>query len=113
MHVCENQFLNDDHCGTFLEIHRLNGSPYDSEEIVLNSAKITERQASGMQTITMDLFYKGQEDKVLCDFKETVIRLGSMVLIKELAPVCCCPPTYNTLKKEGMYLCPRKAGEFK
>jgi len=110
VHVCEGEFADDDHCGTYLEIHRLNGSPYDSEEVVLSSSKITEREASGMRSTTISLNYKGDEDKILCDFKESVIRLGSMVLIKEFAPVCCCPATYNTLQREGMFFCPRKAG---
>lgn len=102
VHICEGEFEDDDHCGTFVEVHRLNGSPYDSEEVVLSSTKLTRREASGMQTITVPLFYKGMEDKVLCSYKETVVRLGSMVLIKEMAPVCCCPPNYNTLRRTGM-----------
>jgi len=99
IHICEGEFADNEHCGTFLEIHRTNGSPYDSETTVINSAKLTKREASGMVTTTMSLFYKGEEDKVLCNFKETVLRLGSMVLIKKNAPVCCCPSNYNTLKK--------------
>ena len=79
IHVCGGDFANDPHCGTFLEVHRANGSPLDVEEIVLSEKKITTRETSGMMTTTVDMTYKGDESRVLCEFRETVIRVGSMV----------------------------------
>ena len=83
IHICGGDFADDPHCGTYLEVHRLNGSPYDPEEVLLSDQKITTRETSGMVTTTLPLFYKGDPTKILCNFKETVIRVGAMVLIKE------------------------------
>ena len=110
IHVCGGEFADDDHCGTYLEIHRQNGSPYDSEEVALADTKITTMETAGMVTATISLFYKGDPSKILCEFKETVIRVGTMVLIKETAPVCCCPGVFNTLNREGRFSCPSKPG---
>ncbi|GMH70652.1 hypothetical protein TL16_g05462 [Triparma laevis f. inornata] len=110
IHICGGDFADDPHCGTYLEVHRLNGSPYDSEEVLLSDQKIITRETSGMVTTTLPLFYKGDPTKILCNFKETVIRVGAMVLIKEQAPICCCPGLYNTLNRVGRFLCPNKAG---
>ena len=107
IHVCGGEFTDNDHCGTFLEVHRQNGSPYDPEETILSDTKITTRETSGMVTTTLSLSYKGDPTKILCEFGETVIRVGSMVLIKEQAPTCCCPQGYNTKAQVGRFECPR------
>ena len=49
VHVCGGDFADDPHCGTFLEVHRLNGSPYDVEDKVISEKKIETRETSGMQ----------------------------------------------------------------
>lgn len=110
VHICGQEFADDPHCGTFLEIHRLNGSPDDAEEILISETKLLTRETSGMMTTTIPLFYRFDPTKILCEFKETVIRVGTMVLINEQAPSCCCPAVYNTLNREGRFMCPNKPG---
>mmetsp|Transcript_4353 Transcript_4353/g.8775 ORF Transcript_4353/g.8775 Transcript_4353/m.8775 type:complete len:612 (+) Transcript_4353:175-2010(+) len=110
LHICGGEFADDPHCGTFLEIHRLNGSPIHPEDTLLGETKILTRETSGMMTTTIPLTYRFDPTKILCEFKETVIREGTMVLIKEQAPTCCCPAVYNTLNREGRFMCPNKPG---
>ena len=110
VHVCGGEFSDDPHCGTFLEIHRTNGSPYDDEDTLISETKLLTRETSGMITTIIPLFYGFDSTKILCEFKETVIRVGTMVLIKEQAPSCCCPGLYNTLNREGRFMCPNKPG---
>ncbi len=107
-----NDFSNDANCGTYIEIHRSNGSPYDPESTTLSQTKINTRETNGMTTTTIDLSYKGNANRILCAYNETKIRIGSMVRIKEghNSPQCCCPPRYNKLSKHGSFFCPRKKG---
>jgi hypothetical protein len=124
IHVCGRDYVRgdeetgiidadpDDHCGTFLEVHRQNGSPVDSEETVLSEMKLAERSTSGMKTTTVPLTYGNDPKKVLCDFAETVIREGTLVIIREQAPRCCCPKKYNDLDRVGRYMCPSKPGSL-
>jgi hypothetical protein len=51
--------------------------------------------------------------QVLCDYEELVIRADMMVLVKDTAPVCCCPPLYTgSLTTEiHAYLCPRNGDD--
>ncbi len=39
VHVCGGEFKDDPHCGTFLEVHRTSGSPYDPEDEILAESK--------------------------------------------------------------------------
>jgi hypothetical protein len=110
IHVCGGAYSNDPNCGTFVEIHRSNGSPYDSEATTLSESKITASETNGMTTITIDLTYKGDKNRILCAYNETRIRVGSMVRITQDSPQCCCPPWYNKLSKHGSFFCPRKKG---
>mmetsp|Transcript_8780 Transcript_8780/g.17936 ORF Transcript_8780/g.17936 Transcript_8780/m.17936 type:complete len:607 (-) Transcript_8780:3125-4945(-) len=106
IHICGGDFANDPRCGTFIEIHRPNGSPYNEETSVLSETKITTRIADGMITTTIPLTYRGDPNKIMCNYHETRIRVGSMVKITADAAVCCCPPKYR--EKQGSFLCPRR-----
>lgn len=108
--ACSSNSDNDSSsCGTFLEIHRPNGSPYDPDETtVLSERKITTPITNeGMITTTLSLLYQNDPNRILCNYKETKIRIGSMVLINNQAPKCCCPPSYISRKKTGSFWCPK------
>ena len=107
IHICEQDFTNDDSCGTFIEIHRENGSPYDSEDVTLAETKIRTSVVNGMSTTIIPLTYKHSRKK-LCNYKETKIRIGSMVRITNDSPSCCCPPSYNSITKVGSFFCPKQ-----
>ena len=106
IHVCGGKLAHDERCGTFIEIHVPNGSPYDNEETVIAERKILSRETSGMTTTTVPLTYKNNSDRVLCSYIETKIRIGSMVRITEDSIQCCCPASYNKMTKLGSYFCP-------
>jgi hypothetical protein len=110
LHVCGGEFADNDHCGTFLEVHRLSGSPFFPEDTVLSSRKIETVETSGMMTTTVPLTVLEDTKRILCEFREAVVRVGVMVLIKENAPVCCCPSVYSTLNRKGRKVCPNKPG---
>jgi len=110
INVCGGIYYDDPNCGTFIEIHRPNGSPYDFEATLLSETKIINRETNGMSTTTIDLTYKSQSNRILCAYSESKIRVGSMVQITEDSPQCCCPPKYNKLSKLGSFFCPRKKG---
>ena len=110
IHVCGGEFANSDRCGTFIEVHRQNGSPYDAEKVVLAETKITTRVTNGHTTTTVPLTYMGHPDRILCAYHETRMRVGSMVKVLGDIPGCCCPPAYNSAKMVGAFFCPRKAG---
>jgi len=57
---CNNQFRNDPHCGTFLEIHK----PGDEE--VLAATKLRGQMFSGYRMTLISLTYKGRLDRLLC-----------------------------------------------
>lgn len=107
--ICGGEFTNDERCGSYIEIHRANGSPYDSESTTLADTKIITEEIAGMYTTTIDLNYKGDGGKILCAYQETKIRLGSMVQVIEESPSlgthgqCCCP--------KGAYFCPMRTAE--
>mmetsp|Transcript_2545 Transcript_2545/g.4594 ORF Transcript_2545/g.4594 Transcript_2545/m.4594 type:complete len:212 (-) Transcript_2545:582-1217(-) len=92
IYVCGGDFAYDDHCGTYLEIHKANGTPYDDEATILSDVKITSPVTNGMQTTTLPLMYKGVPSRILCSYEEIHIQVGSMVRVNSNAPSCCCPP---------------------
>lgn len=107
----EKDWSEDPHCGTFLEVHREGGSPYDPDEtMILSEQRIQEETTSGYTTTTIDLTYGMNETKkILCNYEEASIRVGSMVFVKDTAPECCCPKPYNNERKIGAFYCPRNA----
>jgi hypothetical protein len=102
--ICGGDFSDDDRCGTFIEIHRENGSPYDSESTIMADTKIVTEETNGMYTTTIDLTYKGDKNRLLCAYQETKIRIGSMVKVVQNSPQavrqCCCP--------KRSFFCPMK-----
>jgi hypothetical protein len=112
IHVCGGDFANDDQCGTFLEIHKANGTPYYDEDTVLSDIKIVTPVTNGMHTTTLPLTYKGDLKRILCSYEETTIQVGSMVQVTSNAPSCCCPQLLspNRDSKLGAFFCPKRKG---
>ena len=108
IHQCGGVFANDPKCGTFLEIHR--SSPYDDEHSILAETRIIDRVADGTITTTIPLTYKNDPTRILCNYQESRVRVGSMVRINSNAAVCCCPPPYRDSTKKGSFFCPRQPG---
>jgi hypothetical protein len=129
IHTCGGVYSNDTECGTYIEVHRRNGSPYDPEHMVLSDTKVTTPYTSGMTTSTIPMTYKhkaGVESdtdststmdesryaitptRTLCAYQETKVRVGSMVVINHQAPQCCCPSSYSQRTTLGSFFCPRK-----
>eukprot|EP00979_Chaetoceros_neogracilis_P011176 scaffold2715_cov160-Chaetoceros_neogracile.AAC.3 len=102
--LCGSEFTNNLHyyCGTYIEIHRKNGSPYDAEGMILAETRITTEEANGMHTTTIDLTYKNKDRRLL----ETKIRERCMVQVLNDSPICCCPSKYNRHTRKGSFFCP-------
>jgi len=109
IHVCSAE-AEEDNCGTFIEIHRQNGSPYGAEDEVLSDTKLTTRFTNGIVTTTIPLTYKYNPSQILCAYKETKPRIGSLVLINANTRQCCCPAKYRIATRIGSFFCPQKAG---
>jgi len=95
------------HCGTYIEVHQIHGTPYTHEDDIIGEAYVETRNVSGYYTITMPTTFRGDPQKVLCQYSESFFRVGSVVYVTDAAPVCCCPPNYNPLTRTGSFLCPR------
>lgn len=106
---CGGDYANDNSCGTYLEVHKANGSPYDDERAILSDVRLTTRSTNGMQTTTLPLTYKGDSTKLLCSYEEIDLRVGSMVKIKSNTATCCCPRmlSVNRSSKLGAFFCPK------
>lgn len=101
--------IDDAHCGTFLEIHQLEGTPYSTQEDVISDVRVTMREVSGFYTTMMPLTWKNDPNKVLCSYSEAFIRVGSIVYVKAImqyVPVCCCPTPYSAFTRVGSVQCP-------
>lgn len=97
---------DDEHCGTYLEIHMAHGTPYQSETDVISSVKITETNQTGYFATVLPLTWMNNQTKVLCTYSESVFRIGSLVYIENTAPVCCCPPPFQSASRRGSFQCP-------
>jgi len=95
-----------DHCGTYLEIHMAHGTPYTLETDVISSVQLLETNRTGYYTTVMPLTWMNNQTKVLCTYTESVFRIGSLVYIQNTAPVCCCPPPYQSATRKGSFQCP-------
>ena len=105
--VCGGDYAEDDECGSWIEIHRLNGTPYSNETTPLAEVKITQADATSMLVTTMPLTYRGQPNRVLCNYQEVKAREGTMVRIARHSPICCCPPRFGERSQQGSYFCPQ------
>mmetsp|Transcript_14556 Transcript_14556/g.38451 ORF Transcript_14556/g.38451 Transcript_14556/m.38451 type:complete len:441 (+) Transcript_14556:198-1520(+) len=115
--MCGGEFSDNEHCGTFFEVHMPNGSPYNDETYVINEVRLEQTNASGFNTTTLPLFYGVDGNvpdsdgytRVLCNYEENRLREGSMVFVKASAPKCCCPQIYSDKDYQGHFFCPRNA----
>ena len=94
------------HCGTYLEIHMAHGTPYQLETDIIGQIKIDQRNVSGYYSTIMPTTWMNNQSKVLCSYSESVFRIGSLVYIKNVAPVCCCPPPFSIESRVGSFQCP-------
>lgn len=97
------------HCGTYLEVHQIHGTPYSEENTIISEVYIENRNVSGYYTTTLPVTYRGDPKKVMCAYDESFFRVGSVVFVTAEAPVCCCPTNYNPLTRLGSFFCPRSA----
>lgn len=98
--------IDDNHCGTFLEIHMAHGTPYQAEEDIIAEVRIDTRQVSGYYTTVIPTTWMGSHDRVLCKYAESKFRINSLVYIEATAPVCCCPRPYDKALRVGSFDCP-------
>lgn len=98
---------NDPHCGTFLEIHMIQGTRYQQERDVIAEVRLDQRNVSGYYTTVLPLTWFGDINKVLCSYTESGFRVGSIVYITDIAPVCCCPRPYSVDDRIGSVQCPK------
>ena len=98
---------DETHCGTYLEIHMAHGNPYFPDETTaISSVQITDRTTSGYNTAVISSNWMQNVTKVLCSYSESVFRINSVVYIKPSAPVCCCPPPFDSTSRVGSFQCP-------
>jgi hypothetical protein len=95
-----------EHCGTYLEVHMAHGTPYEDENQIISQVEVTVRNVSGYYTTVLPTTYMNNQSKVLCSYSESVLRIGSLVYIKDLADVCCCPPPFSADTRVGSFQCP-------
>ena len=108
--LCGSEYKDSNHCGTYLEIHMLQGSPYHAQRDIIAEVKLNTRNVSGYYTTAISTHWMGDPKKVLCSYTEDFIRIGSTVYIEKNAPVCCCPQAYQSFRRTGSFMCPVGAG---
>lgn len=101
--VCQG---NQTHCGTFVEVHQLGGTPYTLETTKLSEVQISQHSATGYFTTVLPLTWRGNASRVLCAYSESFIRVNSTVYVNATAPICCCPPSYSSTTRLGSFACP-------
>ena len=96
----------DPHCGTYLEVHQIEGTPYSEETDVIAERVVTETRVSGYFTTTLPLTWMGNPKKVLCAYSESFIRVGSIMYVTNRVPTCCCAKPYKPATRVGSVQCP-------
>jgi len=120
--LCDGEYADDSHCGTFLEVHQIQGTPYYPEDFVIAEAKITTRDVSGFYTTTLNLTHNtfpgmpkvqnapagAKIERVMCTYFEPFIRVGSSVYVTNEGntPSCCCPKPFKSATRVGSFQCP-------
>jgi hypothetical protein len=105
----ETSSASNVNCGTFIEIHQHSSlSFYESNLSVLAESKVSTEVTSGMYTVTIDLTYKTDKRRLLCNLQDDKIQVGSMVKILNHSPLCCCPSKYDHNTQQGSFFCPVK-----
>lgn len=98
---------NDPHCGTYIEVHQLQGTVYyPNETTKIAEVQVTNRNVSGFYTTVLPLTWMGDPYKVLCAYAESYIRVGSIVYIEPTSPVCCCAKPFKPQTRVGSVQCP-------
>lgn len=103
---CNPDVDHDDHCGTYLEVHQIEGTPYSLQTDVISDRMLTTRNVSGYYTTTLSLNWMKQPSKVLCSYTEAFIRIGSIVYVNPVVPVCCCAKPFKPATRVGSIQCP-------
>jgi hypothetical protein len=101
--VCQG---DQSRCGTYIEVHQQNGSPYQLEAAVIAEVLVDKFNVSGYSSTQLPLAWMGNSSRVLCAYTESFLRVGSMIFVLPSAPVCCCPPSYSSSSRLGAYMCP-------
>ncbi|CAN0104914.1 unnamed protein product, partial [Discosporangium mesarthrocarpum] len=104
--VCGGDYAEDNHCGTFLEVHMGVSNYYVDVEEVLAETRVSNINVTGYITTTVPLTWQGNSSKTLCAYEHTSLLVGTTVLVTEDAPVCCCPRQYSQKDTLGAYICP-------
>lgn len=108
--LCGGDYADNDHCGTFIEIHMRHGSPYQAETDIIAEVKLETRNVTGYYTTVIPMTWMGDPNRVLCAYYEDYFRVGSIVFINPEAPRCCCPPLYDPSSRVGSFVCPIGTG---
>ena len=117
--LCGGEHEDNPHCGTFIEIHQVQGSPYSEENTKIAEVEITTRDVSGYYSTVLPLTWKDWEwsdnnglKKVLCTYIEPFIRIGSSVYVTREGntPTCCCMKPFKATTRVGSFRCPIGAG---
>jgi hypothetical protein len=101
---------SDPHCGTFIEVHSIQGTPYSTQDDVIADVRIASREVSGFTTTVLPLSWMGSSNKVLCSYTESYIRVGSIVYVlprMQYTPTCCCPKPFKPSTRVGSVQCPK------
>jgi hypothetical protein len=107
--LCQGDSALLTECGTYLEVHQVQGSPYQPESAVIAEVMLTTRNVSGMYTTILPLTWMGNNTRVLCSYSESFLRIGSIVYVTTLAPTCCCPKLSTPTDFTGSFFCPKGA----
>ena len=108
--LCGTDYADNDHCGTFIEIHMRHGSPYNEETEIISQVKVETRNVTGYYSTVIPVTWMGDPNRVLCAYYQDYIRVGSIVYVKQEAPRCCCPPVYDGSTRVGSFACPIGTG---
>ncbi|CAM9416203.1 unnamed protein product [Hapterophycus canaliculatus] len=104
--ICGGKYADDDHCGTFLELHMGYANSYADVEDVLSEVRLFTANVTGYTTTTIPTTWMNDPSRVLCAFEHVSLLEGTMVLISEDAPVCCCPRAFSQKDELGSLVCP-------
>eukprot|EP00752_Nemacystus_decipiens_P006299 g5679.t1 len=104
--TCGGKFAEDDHCGTFLELHMGYANFYVDTEEVLSEVRLLTENVTGYTTTTIPTTWMNDSSRVLCAFEHASLLEGTMVLVSEDAPVCCCPRAFSQKDSLGSLFCP-------
>ncbi|CAM9598837.1 unnamed protein product [Scytosiphon promiscuus] len=104
--ICGGEYAEDDHCGTFLELHMGYGNSYADVEDVLSEVRLLTANVTGYTTTTIPTTWMDDSSRILCAFEHVSLLEGTMVLVSEDAPMCCCPRAFSQKDLLGSLVCP-------